>query len=53
MKNFLLITLFFAINLINAQDWSKVYRQVEEVTLNEGLVDQYYEFEKFWCRLFF
>ena len=48
MKNFLLITLFFAINLINAQDWSKVYRQVEEVTLNEGLVDQYYEFEKFW-----
>ena len=48
MKNFLLITLFFAINLINAQDWSKVYRQVEEVTLNDGLEKDYEKFEGFW-----
>ena len=33
---------------VNAQDWSTVYRQVEEVTLKEGLENEYIEFEAFW-----
>ena len=45
--------LFFAIIFIlslglQAQDWSSVYRQVEEVTLNEGLDNEYVDFEEFW-----
>ena len=48
MKKFISILLFFTVSFIYSQDWSNVYRQVEEVTLNEGLSDQYNEFEKFW-----
>ena len=38
MKKYILLTLLFsAFTFLNAQDWSNVYRQVEEVTLNDGL----------------
>lgn len=37
--------------VICAQDWSSVYRQVDEVTLNEGLEKDYEEFESFWKTL--
>ena len=42
MKKYILLTLLFtSFTFINAQDWSKVYRQVEEVTLNDGLEKDY------------
>ena len=37
--------------VICAQDWSSVYRQVDEITLNEGLEKDYEEFESFWKTL--
>ena len=49
MKQYILLTLLFtSFTFINAQDWSNVYRQVEEVTLNEGLEKDYEKFEGFW-----
>ena len=49
MKQYILLTLLFsAFTFLNAQDWSNVYRQVEEVTLNEGLEKDYEKFEGFW-----
>ena len=49
MKQYILLTLLFtSFTFINAQDWSKVYRQVEEVTLNDGLEKDYEKFEGFW-----
>lgn len=49
MKQYILLTLLFsAFSFLNAQDWSNVYRQVEEVTLNEGLEKDYEKFEGFW-----
>ena len=49
MKKYILLTLLFsAFTFLNAQDWSNVYRQVEEVTLNEGLEKDYEKFEGFW-----
>ena len=48
MKQYILLTLLFtSFTFINAQDWSKVYRQVEEVTLNDGLEKDYEKFEGF------
>ena len=38
MKKYILLPLLFhTFTFLNAQNWSNVYRQVEEVTLNEGL----------------
>ena len=49
MKKYILTALFFAFfTFSNAQDWSNVYREVEEVTLNEGLKEEYVKFESFW-----
>lgn len=49
MKQYILLTLLFtSFTFIKAQDWSKVYRQVEEVTLNDGLEKDYEKFEGFW-----
>ena len=47
-KIFLGIFLISVFNILNAQDLSSVYRQVEEVTLNEGLDEDYVDFEGFW-----
>ena len=49
MKKRLLILLVIVIcSSSYSQDWSNVYRKFEEVSINEGLEDDYYEFEKFW-----
>ena len=37
--------------VISAQDWSSGYRQVDEITLNDGLEKDYEEFESFWKTL--
>ena len=47
-KIFFGIFLISVFNILNAQDWSSVYRQVEEVTLNKGLDEDYVDFEGFW-----
>jgi hypothetical protein len=44
----LTIFLFSVFTIATAQDWSKAYRQVEEITLNEGLEEDYIKFESFW-----
>ena len=48
MKKILFGIFMISVLNVNAQDWSTVYRQVEEVTLNEGLENEYIEFEAFW-----
>tara|TARA_A100001015_G_scaffold78838_1_gene87505 strand:- start:201 stop:1064 length:864 start_codon:yes stop_codon:yes gene_type:complete len=48
MKNILLLLILFTGFTVKSQDWSSVYRVVEEITLNDGLEEQYLEFEKFW-----
>ena len=49
MKKKLLILLVIVIcSSSYSQDLSNVYRKFEEVSINEGLEDDYYEFEKFW-----
>jgi hypothetical protein len=48
MKKLLFGILMISMLNVSAQDWSTVYRQVEEVTLNEGLENEYIEFEAFW-----
>jgi hypothetical protein len=47
MKKLLFGIFMISMLNVNAQDWSTVYRQVEEVTLNEGLENEYIEFEAF------
>ena len=48
MKKKLLILLVIVIcSSSYSQDLSNVYRKFEEVSINEGLEDDYYEFEKF------
>ena len=37
MKKLFIATIFILSLGLQAQDWSSVYRQIEEVTLNEGL----------------
>ena len=48
MKKLFFATIFILSLNLQAQDWSSVYRQVEEVTLNEGLNNEYVDFEEFW-----
>ena len=48
MKKLFLVILATTSLAINAQDLSNVYRQVEEITLNEGLNEEYVNFEGFW-----
>ena len=48
MKKLLIATIFILSLSLQAQDWSSVYRQIEEVTLNEGLENEYVDFEGFW-----
>jgi len=48
MKKLLFGIFMISMLNVNAQDWSTVYRQVEEVTLKEGLENEYIEFEAFW-----
>ena len=47
-KIFLSIFLISVLNTLNAEDWSSVFRQVEKVTLNEGLDKDYVDLEGFW-----
>ncbi len=44
----LTILLFSVFTITTAQDLSNVYRQVEEITLNEGMEKDYIKFEAFW-----
>jgi len=46
MKKLLFGIFMISMLNVNAQDWSTVYRQVEEVTLKEGLENEYIEFEE-------
>jgi hypothetical protein len=48
MKKLLFGIFMISVLNVNAQDWSTVYRQVDEVTLNEGLEEDYEKFESFW-----
>ena len=48
MKKTLTLIILLTALTVKSQDWSSAYRVVEEITLNEGLEDQYLEFEKFW-----
>tara|TARA_B100001057_G_scaffold491838_1_gene582962 strand:+ start:605 stop:1420 length:816 start_codon:yes stop_codon:yes gene_type:complete len=48
MKKLFLVILGIAPLVMNAQDFSKVYRHVEEITLNDGLKEEYVNFEGFW-----
>ena len=48
MKHFFLVVFIFTSVSLTAQDWSSVYRQVEEVTIYEGLEEEYLNFEAFW-----
>ena len=48
MKKLIITTIFILSISLQAQDWSSVYRQIEEVTLNEGLDNEYVAFEGFW-----
>jgi len=48
MKN-IIITLVFLFSVsIHSQDMSNVHRVFEEITLNDGLVEEYAGFESFW-----
>ena len=48
MKKLLFGIFMISVLNVKAQDWSTVYRQVDEVTLNEGLEEDYEKFESFW-----
>jgi hypothetical protein len=48
MKKIVSVLIFFISYVNYAQDPSSVYRSVEEITLNDGLQNQYHEFESFW-----
>ena len=49
MKKLLLIISLLFISNSHSQDLSSVYRQVEEITLKEGITEkEYLEFEAFW-----
>ena len=48
MKKLFIGVFIFSSLLMTAQDWSSVYRQVEEVTVYEGLDEDYVNFEAFW-----
>lgn len=52
MKNTIIaLYLTLSFSILNAQDWSSVYRQVDEITVNEGLESDYEKFEAFWKTL--
>ena len=52
MKNTIIaLYLTLSFSILNAQDWSSVYRQVDEITVNEGLESDYVKFEAFWKTL--
>ena len=47
MKKLFFAFIFILSLGIQAQDWSSVYRQIEEVTLNEGLDNEYVDLKVF------
>lgn len=48
MKNLIFVITFTLSIGLFAQDWSTVYRQIEEITLNDVPENEYVDFEAFW-----